>query len=246
MPESSTTEKRVFVAYDATLNPLTPGPKRGFTRLLEGLNMYCRRDRDQRCQIIAHSMGGLTTGYTVAQIPDILDFYNIEYIQVLAGAQGGSEAAEALPRLENLPLVGDKINDLLSADAINALEIDSARDAYTHDLTRGIQFYNVFGKKPDVDQGSLKFLFPPHSACNFAEVGLYDKCTAYTLTTCSEDDLLGKSSSSVLGLVSGFFNSLIDRFLPADVDRSTPLACPSDAAVAEVERVLFEGNHPHL
>ena len=95
MPESSTTEKRLFVAYDATLNPLSSGPTRGFTRLLEGLNMYCRRDREQRCRIVAHSMGGLTTGYTVAQIPDILDFYNIEYIQVLAGGQGGSEAADS-------------------------------------------------------------------------------------------------------------------------------------------------------
>ena len=134
----------------------------------------------------------------------------------------------------------------------HALPIDSTRGAYTHDLTRGIPFYNVFGKEPDVDQGALKFLFPPHydgiiapHSCNFTEVGLYDRCTAYTLTTCSEDDLLGKSSSSVLGLVSGFFNSLIDRFLPADVDKSKPLACPSDAAKAEVERVLFDGNHPH-
>ena len=56
---------------------------------------------------------------------------------------------------------------------------------------------------------------------------------------------VGNPQVGVLELVKGVFNSLIDRFLPADGDRSKPLACPSGAAKEEVERVLFDGNHPH-
>ena len=65
----------VHTGYDGRFNPTVAGSERGSTRLLANLNAYCRRDRGQSCRIVNHSMGGLTTGFVLAN-------YNLSLIHI--------------------------------------------------------------------------------------------------------------------------------------------------------------------
>jgi hypothetical protein len=183
----------VHVGYDGRHNPLRHGGTRGVTRMLQVLNKHCRRDQQKACRIVNHSMGGLITGYVVANY-NRDNTYNIHYVSSIVSAEGGSELAS----------VGDPILRVLSAltfgltdwilqfpSAVRILAIGNARRAYDHNRNNGILFYHIAGHVKYrkihpiswIFHGSHDTVVAMHTTCSYRDVKDFNRCGGQTITT---------------------------------------------------------------
>lgn len=179
-----------IVGYDGRLHPLVHGAERGITRMLDALNRFCRRDMGQRCRIVNHSMGGLVTGYVIANY-NRTNIYNIEYVSSLVSAEGGSELANiGDPVLRTLNAAARGLIDwfFVFPDAVRALTTSAARGAYDHNRNNGVLFYHIAG---DVPTFGLNALFNGdhdtvvafHSTCSYRIVEDFTQCGGQSITT---------------------------------------------------------------
>src|SRR5690606_5595378 len=117
------------VGYDGRYDPINFGSERGGPRLLAMLNQHCRREQGTSCRIVNHSMGGLVTGYVVANYNSD-GRYNIHYVSSLVSAEGGSELANiGDPILRTLNVFTLGLTDwfLTFPSAVQRLKTSSAR-----------------------------------------------------------------------------------------------------------------------
>lgn len=179
-----------IVGYDGRYNPLVHGSTRGVTRLLDALNKYCRRDQGKSCRIVNHSMGGLVTGYTIANY-NRSNTYNIHYVSALVSAEGGSELANiGNPILRTLNAVTFGAVDffLHFPDAVRALTTSAARSAYDHNRTNGVNFYHIAGDTPHwlinaIFNGDHDRVVAMHSTCSYRGVEDFTQCGGQSITT---------------------------------------------------------------
>lgn len=180
----------VHTGYDGRFNPTVAGPERGATRLLDNLNKYCRRDRGQSCRIVNHSMGGLVTGFVLANY-NRNNTYNVLYVTAMVSAEGGSELANiGDPILRTLNAVTFGLSDffLNFPDAVQVLKTSAARGAYDHNLTNGTPFYHIAGNTPHwlinvVFPGSHDRVLAMHSTCSYRDVVAFTRCGGQSVTT---------------------------------------------------------------
>ncbi len=133
-------KKVVFVGYDGRYNPTYFGHERGLTQLLSVLNQNCRYG-GKYCRMVVHSMGGLITGYVMANYGHR---YNITHVTSLVSAQGGSEIANIGHRLNRSVLTPlATAFDVSSAgvlkflNAVRILTTSNSRARYDHNRTNG-------------------------------------------------------------------------------------------------------------
>lgn len=182
-----------FVGYDGRFNPLVFNSDRGVPRLLAMLNKYCRRDQGQACRIVNHSMGGLVTGYTMAQY-NRTGTYNIRYVSSLVSAEGGSELADiGDPILRTINAITFGLSDyfLNFPDAVRALRTSAARGAYDHNINSGVGFYHIAGNTPFpwylavgnwIFPGKHDTVVAMHTTCSYREIKSYSKCGGESIT----------------------------------------------------------------
>lgn len=180
----------IHTGYDGRFNPTVAGSERGSTRLLENLNKYCRRDRGQSCRIVNHSMGGLVTGFVLANY-NRNNIYNVLYVTAMVSAEGGSELANiGNPVLRTLNVVTFGLTDyfLNFPDAVQILKTSAARGAYDHNLTNGTPFYHIAGNAPN---WAIDMIFPGrhdrvlamHSTCSYRDTVAFSRCGGESVTT---------------------------------------------------------------
>lgn len=180
----------IHTGYDGRFNPTVAGAERGSTRLLENLNKYCRRDRGQSCRIVNHSMGGLTTGFVLANY-NRSNIYNVLYVTALVSAEGGSELANiGNPILRTLNVITLGLSDffLNFPDAVQTLKTSAARAAYDHNLTNGTPFYHLGGNTSEwyinwIFPGSHDTVLAMHSTCSYRDVVSFSRCGGESVTT---------------------------------------------------------------
>ncbi len=182
------------VGYDGRFNPLRFGTNRGLTNMLSVLNAHCRRDQGKSCRIVNHSMGGLLTGYVVANY-NRSRTYNIQYVSSLVSAEGGSELASVgSPILATLnAFTLGLANKLLSfPDAVRILRVSAARGAYDHNRNNGVSFYHIAGNTPFpwylhpvnwVFPGKHDSVVAFHTTCGYRDVKKFKRCGGETITT---------------------------------------------------------------
>ncbi len=179
-----------IVGYDGRYNPLVHGDTRGATRMLDALNQYCRRDRGQSCVIINHSMGGLVTGYVIANY-NRTNTYNINYVSSLVSAEGGSELANiGDPILRTLNVVTFGAADWLLKfpNAVSALTTSYTRGAYDHNRNNGVSFYHIAGDTPNwlinwIFNGDHDSVVAMHTTCSYRAVEDFTKCGGQSITS---------------------------------------------------------------
>lgn len=180
----------IHTGYDGRYNPTVAGAERGSTRLLDNLNKYCRRDRGQSCRIVNHSMGGLTTGYVLANY-NRTNIYNILYVTALVSAEGGSELANiGSPVLTTLNIVTLGLSNFFLSfpDAVSVLKTSAARGAYDHNLTNGTPFYHLAGNTSEwyinwIFPGSHDTVLAMHSTCSYRDVKSFTRCGGQSVTS---------------------------------------------------------------
>lgn len=179
-----------IVGYDGRYNPLVHGSTRGVVRLLDALNRYCRRDQGKSCVIVNHSMGGLVTGYTIANY-NRSNTYNIHYVSSLVSAEGGSELANiGNPILRTLSAFTFGISDLLLKfpNAVQALTTSYTRSAYDHNRNNGVSFYHIAGDTPKwyinwIFNGDHDSVVAMHTTCGYRVVEDFTRCGGQSITT---------------------------------------------------------------
>lgn len=180
----------VHTGYDGRYNPTVAGAERGSTRLLANLNAHCRRDRGQSCRIVNHSMGGLTTGFVLANY-NRNNIYNILYVTSMVSAEGGSELANiGSPVLTTLNIITLGLSNffLNFPDAVSVLKTSAARAAYDHNLTNGTPFYHLAG---NTSEWYINWIFPGkhdtvlamHSTCSYRDVKAFTRCGGESVTS---------------------------------------------------------------
>ncbi len=180
----------VHTGYDGRYNPTVAGTERGSTRLLANLNAYCRRDRGQSCRIVNHSMGGLTTGFVLANY-NRSNIYNVLYVTSLVSAEGGSELANiGSPVLTTLNIITLGLSNffLNFPDAVSVLKTSAARAAYDHNLTNGTPFYHLAG---NTSEWYIDWIFPGkhdtvlamHSTCSYRDIKSFTRCGGESVTS---------------------------------------------------------------
>lgn len=180
----------VHTGYDGRYNPTVAGAERGSTRLLANLNAYCRRDRGQSCRIVNHSMGGLTTGFVLANY-NRSNIYNVLYVTSLVSAEGGSELANiGNPVLVTLNVITLGLANffLNFPDAVSVLKTSAARGAYDHNLTNGSPFYHMAGNTPEwyenwIFPGSHDTVLAMHSTCSYRDIKSFTRCGGQSVTS---------------------------------------------------------------
>lgn len=180
----------VHTGYDGRFNPTIAGAERGSTRLLANLNAYCRRDRGQSCRIVAHSMGGLTTGFVLANY-NRTNTYNVLYSTAIVSAEGGSELANiGNPVLVTLNIVTLGMSNffLNFPDAVSILKTSAARGAYDHNLTNGTPIYHMAGNTPEwyinwIFPGNHDTVLAMHSTCGYRDIASFTRCGGQSVTT---------------------------------------------------------------
>ena len=180
----------VHTGYDGRFNPTVAGAERGSTRLLENLNKYCRRDRGQSCRIVNHSMGGLVSGFVLANY-NRNNIYNVLYVTALVSAEGGSELANiGNPILQTLNVITLGLSNffLNFPDAVAVLKTSAARGSYDHNLTNGTPFYHLAGNTSEwyinwIFPGSHDTVLAMHSTCSYRNVESFTRCGGQSVTT---------------------------------------------------------------
>ncbi|MCE9596690.1 MAG: hypothetical protein K8S54_01855 [Spirochaetia bacterium] len=184
----------VFVGYDGRFNPIAFNADRGVPRMLAILNQYCRRDQGKSCRIVNHSMGGLVTGYTLANY-NRTGTYNILYVSSLVSAEAGSELANiGSPILSAINVLTLGLADyfLNFPDAVRALQTSAARGAYDHNQNNGTPFYHIAGNTPFpwylsfaelVFPGSHDTVVAMHTTCSYRTIEKYTQCGGQSITT---------------------------------------------------------------
>ena len=184
----------VHVGYDGRYNPLQFGSTRGLTRALSVLNQHCRRDQGKSCRIVNHSMGGLVTGYVIANY-NRSNTYNIQYVSSLVSAEGGSELAnigDPILRTLNAFTLGLSDFFLSFPDAVRILRTSAARSAYDHNRNNGVSFYHIAGNTPfPWYLGFVNWVFPGkhdsvvamHTTCGYRDIKKFSRCGGETITT---------------------------------------------------------------
>lgn len=184
----------VHVGYDGRYDPVAFGSERGVTRMLQVLNSHCRRDRGQSCRIVNHSMGGLVTGYVLANYNSDRR-YNVHYVSSLVSAEGGSELAnigDPILRTLNFFTLGLTDYFLNFPSAVRRLTASAARGAYDHNRTNGTPFYHIAGNTPFpwylsfvnwVFPGKHDSVVAMHTTCSYRVVKGYNRCGGESITT---------------------------------------------------------------
>jgi hypothetical protein len=184
----------IHVGYDGRYNPLEFGSTRGVTRMLQVLNSHCRRDQGKSCRVVNHSMGGLITGYVVANY-NRSNTYNIQYVSSIVSAEGGSELANiGDPILRTLNAFTLGLADFLLSfpSAVRILRTSAARSAYDHNRNNGVSFYHIAGNTPfPWYLHPLNWVFPGkhdsvvamHTTCSYRNIKGFSRCGGETITT---------------------------------------------------------------
>ena len=162
------------------------------SQLNKALNTFCTGSN--HCNIYTHSTGGLVASYYFSKYNT--SAYNIDRIQLMASAAGGSELATAPAWLQWL-IKGYKKDNTV----IKSVTPSAARSSHDHNTARGRILYTTAGEKG----GAASLLLPGqddgvvanHSLCNIKtvdSVGIFctkgnatmtEKCGFLNLKKCS-------------------------------------------------------------
>lgn len=173
------------VTYNGWMDPTVWSSDRGAYRLFGTLNTYCRTGN--RCIIVCHSMGCLTTGYVLDKWGSS---FNVIKVASMAAAQGGSELANVGTGITILSGIFGIAAIQSWMSAVPRLTTGGARGVYDHNDTGGALFYNTAGYKTGVGSiivsGEDDNVVGYHSACGMRDIKGYEKdqCGTFTGRTC--------------------------------------------------------------
>lgn len=169
------------VTYNGWLDPTVWQSDRGAYRLFGTLNTYCRGSN--RCIILCHSMGCLTTGYVMDKYGSN---FNVIKVAAMASAGGGSGLANIGTGLTLLSGIFGIAAVQTWMSAVPRLTTSGARGAYDHNDNGGALFYHTAGYKTGVASfllsGEDDNVVAYHSACGMRDNRGFDKgeCGTHT------------------------------------------------------------------
>lgn len=163
---------RIFIGYDGTTDPRTYGTARAQTNISTGLTNYCKGTNS--CKIVCHSAGCYAIEFWLASLGSTASSkgFNITKVTALAAASGGSELASAL----------NGISFGFGGNAMDkSLIVGTARGAFNHNNTGGVQIHHVPGYKgmfgaSAILPGEDDYAVAYHSSCGYNKAGGLNKC----------------------------------------------------------------------
>ena len=173
------------VTYNGWMDPVVWSSDRGAYRLFGTLNTYCRTGN--RCIIVCHSMGCLTTGYVLDKWGSS---FNVIRVAALAAAEGGSELANVGSGITLMSGILGIVAIQSWMSAVPRLTTAGARGVYDHNDNGGALFYHTAGYKTGVGSillpGEDDNVVAYHSACGMRDIKGYEKdqCGTFTGRTC--------------------------------------------------------------
>ena len=173
----------IHTGYFTWANPTENYSKNGKNQLLANLNTYCRRDKNQSCEIVCGSMGCYTSSFVLANY-NRSNIYNVHNVRALASAEGGSEVANigtgvVMTLASKLPFpLNGLMSWLVGKSSLRALMTSYARGRWDHNRNNGTIFYHKAGRK---SLWPLNWIWPGdhdrmvafHSACGYRSIQKY-------------------------------------------------------------------------